>query len=160
MTKKDLEKIIKQAANFERFIIIVEEVHRMNKDRQDILLQYLENGHLIMLACTTENPYFVINPALRSRANIIKLERTTVDEMLTGLQKIITKQKLPLAITNDALLLICHLASGDLWIAINILELCLNLYPTEEITTIIINNIAPTANLINFAEGDKHHDLK
>lgn len=158
--KQDLEKIIKQAANFERFIIIVEEVHRMNKDRQDILLQYLENGHLIMFACTTENPYFVINPALRSRANIIKLERITVDEMLTGLQKIITKKKLPLAITNDALLLICQLASGDLRIAINILELCLNLYPTEEITTTIINNIAPTANLINFAEGDEHHDLK
>lgn len=51
-----------------------------------------------MFACTIENPYFVINPALRSRANIIKLERITVDKMLTGLQKIITKKKLPLAI--------------------------------------------------------------
>lgn len=67
---------------------------------------------------------------------------------------------MPLTITNDALLLICQLASGDLRIAINILELCLNLYPTEEITVTIINNLATSANLINFAEGDEHHDLK
>ena len=158
--KQDLENIIKKAQNVDRFIIIVEEVHRMNKDRQDILLQYLENGHLIMFACTTENPYFVINPALRSRANIIKLERITTDEMLIGLKKLIATKKLALTITTEALELICQLASGDLRIAINILELCLNLYPKEEITTAIITSIAPTANLINFADGDEHHDLK
>ncbi|WP_425378949.1 replication-associated recombination protein A [Spiroplasma endosymbiont of Polydrusus pterygomalis] len=158
--KQDLENIINQAGAIERFIIIIEEVHRMNKDRQDILLQYLENGHLIMFACTTENPYFVINPVLRSRANIIKLERITPEEMLTGLKKLITNKKLPLTITTDALTLICQLASGDLRIAINILELCLNLYPTEEITPVIVKNIAPSANLINFSAGDEHNDLK
>ncbi|WP_374696769.1 replication-associated recombination protein A [Spiroplasma endosymbiont of Polydrusus formosus] len=158
--KQDLENIIKQARTVERFIIIVEEVHRMNKNRQDILLQYLENGRLIMFACTTENPYFVINPALRSRANIIKLERITPKEMFAGLEKLITNKKLSLTITTDALTLICQLACGDLRIAINILELCLNLYPTEEITPVIIKNIASSANLINFSAGDEHNDLK
>lgn len=85
--KTKLEKIIESASLNSNLILIVEEIHRMNKDRQDILLQYLENGHLIMFACTTENPYFVINPAIRSRANIIKLERITALQMATGLQK-------------------------------------------------------------------------
>lgn len=113
-----------------------------------------------MFVCTTENPYFVINPALRSRANIIKLERITAGEMLVGLKKLIAMKKLTLTITPEALALICQLASGDLRIAINILELCLNLYPEEEITPAIITSIAPSAKLIKFADWDEHHDLK
>lgn len=158
--KQDLEKIIKKAKNVHRFIIIIEEIHRMNKDRQDILLQYLEKGHLIMFACTTENPYFVIRPSLRSRANIIKLERITPGEMLIGLKKLIVEKKLFLTIAQEALELICQLANGDLRIAINILELCLNLFPKEEITVEIITNIMPSTNLINFSDSDEHHDLK
>ncbi|WP_334331099.1 replication-associated recombination protein A [Candidatus Phytoplasma prunorum] len=158
--KQDLENIIKKAKNIDRFIIIIEEVHRMNKDRQDILLKYLENGHLIMFACTTENPYFVINPAVRSRANIIKLNRITENEMLIGLKKLIYTKQISLTITTESLKLICQLASGDLRIAINILELCLNLYPKENITSEIITSITSTANLVNFYDGDEHHDLK
>lgn len=141
--KTKLEKIIESASLNSNLILIVEEIHRMNKDRQDILLQYLENGHLIMFACTTENPYFVINPAIRSRANIIKLERITALQMATGLQKIIINKKLPLTIKTEALMLICQLSSGDLRIAINTLELCLKLYPEKEINNTIVNNFFP-----------------
>ncbi len=81
--KQDLENIIKKAQNVERFIIIVEEVHRMNKDRQDILLQYLENGHLIMFACTTENPYFVM-----------KLKNHTANEVVEKFKDIVISNNL------------------------------------------------------------------
>ncbi|MFB0638260.1 replication-associated recombination protein A [Candidatus Phytoplasma solani] len=158
--KTKLEKIIESASLNSNLILIVEEIHRMNKDRQDILLQYLENGHLIMFACTTENPYFVINPAIRSRANIIKLERITALQMATGLQKIIINKKLPLTIKTEALMLICQLSSGDLRIAINTLELCLKLYPEKEINNTIVNNFFPFANLVNFKDADEHHNLK
>lgn len=158
--KSKLEQIIQKALNLKKFILIVEEIHRMNKDRQDILLQYLENGHLIMFACTTENPYFVINPSVRSRANIIKLERITIEEMLKGLNKLIINKKLPLNILKDSLLLICQFSNGDLRIAINMLELCLHLYPKEQITTKIIKQISSSANLTNFKNNDEHHNLK
>lgn len=158
--KQDLEHIIKQAENVDKFIIIIEEVQCMNKNRQNILLRYLENGNLIMFACTTENPYFVVNPSLRSRSNVIKLEQISPVEMLIGLQKLIVNKKLSLTINDVALKLVCQLASGDLRIAINILELCLNLYPKEEITSEIINNIFSSNNLVNFSNGNEHNDLK
>jgi putative ATPase len=160
--KSDLEKIINLAKKEPRFIIIVEEIHRMNKDRQDILLKYLENGDLIMFACTTENPFFLINPSVRSRANIIKLNYITETEMAKGLQRIIdnSEYELKLQITEKAIKQIALISAGDLRIAINILELCINLYPNEKIDQEIIQLIAPTANLRNFSSSDEHHDLK
>ncbi|AGM24964.1 replication-associated recombination protein A [Spiroplasma chrysopicola] len=160
--KQDLEKILTTASKNDRFIVILEEIHRMNRDKQDILLKYLEQGNILMFACTTENPFFVINPAIRSRANIIKLERISAQEMADGLQRLITKHPLlqNLKIGSDSINIIAKATSGDLRLALNILELCLNLYDGIEITPKILKNIIPNANLLNNADGDEHHDLK
>lgn len=72
--KKIIKKLIKIAQNTKPYIIIIEEIQRMNRDRQDLLLQYLEHGNFILMVCTTENPYFVINPALRSRCLLLELK--------------------------------------------------------------------------------------
>lgn len=160
--KSDLENIINNAKKYDKYIIILEEMHRMNRDRQDILLQSLENRSLIMFACTTENPYYIINPAIRSRATLVALEKIDEKQMFDGLKKVINIKE-PLLnerIKDDALKLICNLSSGDLRIAINILELIINLYPKEVINIDLINTIAPTSNLVNSHYGDHHHDLK
>ncbi|AHF61180.1 hypothetical protein P344_04645 [Spiroplasma mirum ATCC 29335] len=159
--KSDLEKIIKKAENYDRYILVLEEIHRMNRDRQDILLQYLEHGNLIMFACTIENPFFVINPAIRSRSNIIELKPISAAEMFSGLKRSLQKSKdIKLNITDEALSYICNLASGDLRVAINILELAIHLYPQELVNLDIVKAISPTANLLNSHYGDEHHHLK
>ena len=80
--KEQLIKIIQLAKlSATPYIIIVEEIHRLNKDKQDILLPYLENGMITMFACTTENPYFTINPAIRSRCIIARLNLIKPNEL-------------------------------------------------------------------------------
>ena len=80
--KESLVDII-QAAKMSTtpYIVIVEEIHRLNKDKQDILLPYLEDGTVTMFACTTENPFFSINPAIRSRCTIARLDLITANEL-------------------------------------------------------------------------------
>lgn len=158
--KDDLEKLIKIAENTKPYIIIIEEIQRMNRDRQDILLQYLEHGNFILIACTTENPYFVVNPALRSRCLLLELKPISSEEMFAGLKKIVNNKPLVnLKLTDEILQLICDLATGDLRVAINILEILMNLYPNEVITIDIINAIMPNASSCD-KEGNEHHDLK
>lgn len=159
--KQDLEKIIIAAKTTKNYLLIIEEIHRMNRDRQDLLLQYLEQGTFTLIACTSENPYFVVNPALRSRCLLVELKAINNQEMFIGLKKVISENKIfKSKITDEALKMICQLASGDLRIAINILELTNNLYPKNEITVELINKLVPQANLWNFKSGDEHHDLK
>lgn len=131
----------------------------MNKDKQDLLLQYLEHGNLIMFACTTENPFFVINPAIRSRANIFRLERIDEENMFTGLKLSLSKHQLNLDIIDNALKLVCRIVNGDLRVAINILELAVNLYIHETVKEETINSIFFSSNLVNVHYGDEHYDL-
>ncbi|WP_338961621.1 hypothetical protein [Spiroplasma endosymbiont of Lasioglossum villosulum] len=125
------------------------------------LTLYLEHGNFILMACTTENPYFVINPALRSRCLLLELKPISNEEMLLGLKKIITNNSFfNFNISDEILEKICNLATGDLRIAINILEILIKLYPNEIITIDIINAIMSKASNWNAKEGNEHHDLK
>lgn len=154
-----LEEIIAKSSEKNLTIIVIEEIHRMNKDRQDLLLQALEHGKIIMFACTTENPFFVINPALRSRAQIVQLQPISTLEMTNGLQLMIKRQNLPIKIDSEHIKMISTIANGDLRIALNIFDLMINLYPQEKITSKIIRAISPLSNLVNDRSGDEHYDL-
>lgn len=159
--KENLEKLIKIAQNTKPYVIIIEEIQRMNRDCQDILLQYLEQGSFILIACTTENPYFVINHPLRSRCLLLELKPITNEEMLIGLKKIITNNLFfKFKLTDEILEVICELAVGDLRVAINILEILIKLYTNEIITIDIIKAIMPKASICNAKTGSEHHDLK
>lgn len=159
--KQDLEKIFIQAKAEKNYLLIIEEIHRMNRDRQDLLLQHLEQGTFTLIACTTENPYFIVNPALRSRCLLVELKPISDQEMFVGLKKVLEEnQVFKINITDEALEIICHMASGDLRGAINILELTNNLFPKTKIDAKLISTIIPKASAWNFKEGDEHHDLK
>lgn len=159
--KQDLEKIFVAAKAEKNYLLIIEEIHRMNRDRQDLLLQHLEQGTFTLIACTTENPYFIVNPALRSRCLLVELKPISDQAMFVGLKKVLKeKQLFKIDITDEALEIICHVASGDLRGAINLLELTNNLFPKTKIDAKLISTIVPKASAWNFKEGDEHHDLK
>lgn len=158
--KEKLSKIISSAINEENFILIVDEIHRMNKDKQDILLEYMEKGNIKLFATTTENPYFVINPAIRSRANIIELKRVDKDDLFTYIKKLISEKKMDLNIEDEALSYLCEISSGDVRSLINSLELFLKLYPSEKINVTNVMKIIPNAKNPSGAYGDDFHDLK
>ncbi|QHX35783.1 recombination factor protein RarA [Spiroplasma sp. TIUS-1] len=158
--KEKLNKIIDRAINEENFILIIDEIHRMNKDKQDILLEYIEKGNVKLFATTTENPYFVINPAIRSRANIIELKRIDSSDMFSYIKKLIKDNVIDLKIEDIALEHLCEISSGDVRSLINSLELFLKLYPSQEIKAEDVIKIVPNAKNPSGAYGDDFHDLK
>lgn len=158
--KNELMLIIENAKAFDRFVIVIEEIHRLNKDKQDILLSYLETNKLYVFATTTENPYFIINPAIRSRCQIAQLKPITNDEMYSGLKSTISKKLPELNISDELLNKLVSFTNGDLRVAINFLDILLNLYPKQIITNEILNNVLQCPVILGSNYGDEIHDLK
>ncbi|AAT75762.1 putative helicase subunit of Holliday junction resolvase [Mesoplasma florum L1] len=158
--KENLTKIIDKAINKERFILIIDEIHRLNRDKQDILLNFMESGNVYLFATTTENPFFTINPAIRSRATILELKRVSHDESFAFVNKLIKDKKVDINIKPESLKYLCELNSGDIRSLLNNIELFHNLYKGEEITIDLISSIISQGKNPSGATGDDFHDLK
>lgn len=89
--KEDFDIVIEEAKMNGSMILVIDEIHRMNKDKQDILLPYLESGLITIIGLTTSNPYHSINPAIRSRCQIFELKPLSTDDIIIGLKKGIQK---------------------------------------------------------------------
>ena len=80
-SKKDIDVVIQKAKENEGTVLIMDEIHRLNKDKQDILLPHLENGTITLIGLTTANPYHSINPAIRSRCQLFELKPLTNEDI-------------------------------------------------------------------------------
>ncbi len=122
--KKDFDIVVEEAKMYDGIVIIMDEIHRLNKDKQDLLLPYLESGLITLIGMTTSNPYHKINPAIRSRCNIYELKELDDEDILQGLKKAVDSNILSnLKIDEDCLNYIVKLSGGDLRFAYNFLEL-------------------------------------
>lgn len=120
--KTDFDIVIEEAKMNGQMILIIDEIHRMNKDKQDILLPYLENGKIIMIGLTTSNPYHSINPAIRSRCQIFEVKSLKPDDIIKILIK--AKDNLEGIQIDDKLLnIISSSSNGDVRSALNLLEM-------------------------------------
>jgi len=124
--KATLKQIIDSSKHYGSILLIIDEIHRMNKDIQDYLLPYVEKGTVKMLGLTTENPYIAVNPAIRSRATIYRLERPTQKDIAAFLSELPSDEN-PKQITfsNEVIDYISFAANGELRSAINMLEILL-----------------------------------
>ncbi len=156
-SKQDLEDILNKINNRKKIVIIIDEIHRMNRDKQDILLPYLEKNNLSIIATTTENPYFVINPAIRSRCFILELKPISFDEMKEALGNICKKINLPL--TEEQIKKIIIASSGDLRSSINIIDLIFTLHGSTSITDTNINKLLPHTQAIGSSYGNEFYNL-
>ena len=156
--KSDFDQVIEEAKMYGELVIIVDEIHRMNKDKQDILLPYIENGTIILIGLTTSNPYYKINPAIRSRVQIFELHPLTKKELIDGLNK--TIEKLPkIKIDKESIEKIAMLSSGDYRAALNLLEVCYYSTKTHKIDLKLIESINNKPILGGDANGDNHYQL-
>lgn len=121
-SKKDFDEVISIAKNKENFVLIMDEIHRLNKDKQDLLLPYLENGVITLIGMTTANPYHSINPAIRSRCQLFELNHLTTNDIKEALVKACAYLD-NIKIDNDSLEYIADLSGGDLRSAYNTLEI-------------------------------------
>ncbi|AHB36215.1 replication-associated recombination protein A [Spiroplasma apis] len=158
--KKDkLLKIVENSKN-KKIVLLIDEIHRMNRNIQDFLLEFIESREITVFLTTTENPFFVINPAIRSRCTIMKLNNITLEEMQDGLVKILKNNHIDLQFEKDAFEHLCNYANGDLRVAINAIEIIFNLYKDQKIDVEIINAIFNKSYIRGSGVGDEFHDLK
>ena len=156
--KQDFDIVIEEAKMNGEMIIIMDEIHRLNKDKQDLLLPYIENGLITLIGMTTSNPYHKINPAIRSRCQIFELKELSKDDIKEGINKAARFLK-DIKIDQDALDTIATLSSGDLRSAINLLEVSYYGSSDKHITLDIIKNINVKATFFSDANEDAHYDV-
>lgn len=160
--KKDLDAIFVEADLSGQLILICDEVHRLNKDKQDLLLPHVEKGNIILIGCTTANPYHSINPAIRSRCHLFELKALSRDDVKQALLKAISNKdglNDSCSISDKALSLIAEVANGDIRFALNVLELSSFICQNNKIEVEDVKEQCKVANQRTFASEDGHYDL-
>ncbi len=156
--KQDFDIVIEEAKMNGEMIIIMDEIHRLNKDKQDLLLPYIENGLIILIGMTTSNPYHKINPAIRSRCQIFELKELTTEDIKEGLDKA-SKYLKDIIIDEEAKNVIARLSSGDLRSAINLLEVSYYATKDKHVTLEVVEKINAKAVFFSDANEDAHYDV-
>ena len=121
-SKAKLKEIIDSAKFYDNIICIIDEIHRMKKDVQDFLLPFLESGTITLIGLTTENPYRAINPAIRSRCHIYRMNEINKDDVMSLLKRTIIKEGFN-EISDDILEYISIASSCEIRTALNMLEI-------------------------------------
>ena len=156
--KKDFDIVVEEAKMYGELVVIMDEIHRLNKDKQDLLLPYLENGLIILIGMTTSNPYHSINPAIRSRCQIFELIELTVDDIKKAIKRAIKNELTDVKIDNKSIDFIANTSSGDLRYAYNLLEIAY--YSTDKNISIdSLKNISNKPNLFHDKNGDGYYDV-
>ena len=168
-TKKELQIVIEEAKMSGTVILLLDEIHRLDKPKQDFLLPHLENGRVILIGATTENPYIAINPAIRSRTQIFELIPLTPEEIHQALKRALTDETKGLGnynveITDGAMHTLTPFSNGDVRSSLNALELAVKSTPENEdgkiiITEEIAGNCLQRKVFAHDKNGDQHYDV-
>ena len=168
----EIKKVIEETRNFMlnptgKSILFIDEIHRFNKLQQDALLPYVENGTIILIGATTENPYFEVNKALISRSMVIKLEPLTTENVFTILKNAITRKdglgEYNIKVEDETLKKLAIIANGDVRTALNGLEIAVLTTNMDSdgyihITDEIVKNSVQDRKAIFDKNGDSHYD--
>ena len=168
----DIKRVVEETKNFMinpagKSILFIDEIHRFNKLQQDALLPFVENGTVILIGATTENPYFEVNKALISRSMVIKLEPLTTENIFTILKNAITRKdglgEYNLKIEDETLKKLAIISNGDVRTALNGLEVAVLTTNMDadgyiHITDEIIKNSVQDRKAIFDKNGEAHYD--
>ncbi|MBA4320620.1 MAG: AAA family ATPase [Flavobacterium sp.] len=170
---KDLRLIIKKAKENNLFgkktILFIDEMHRWNKTQQDALLPHVENGTLILLGATTENPSFEVRGALLSRCRVFVLKQLAVEQIVILIKRAINDSerglgKLNLKISDEVINILAQMSNNDARVALNVLEYVSNLSSVAlakegEITLEIIKQAFQKSFLFYDKDGEEHYNI-
>lgn len=158
--KKDFDTVVSEAKMYNGLVLIMDEIHRMNKDKQDLLLPVLESGLITLIGMTTSNPYHSINPAIRSRCQIFKLEELSDNDIKEAIERASKSEYLDgIVIETDAYDYITGMAKNDLRYAYNLLEVAYFASQDKHITVDSLINICNKPNIFHDKDQDGYYDL-
>lgn len=166
-SKKRLQEIAEEAKFSGGLILLLDEIHRLDKPKQDFLLPLLESGTIVMIGATTENPYFSVTPAIRSRVQIFELEPLTQDDIRQAIQTALTDPRgvaTPIQLDQEALDFLAKSTNGDLRSAYNALDLAVLSTPANDqglrhISLEVLENCLQKSHLSMDKDGDSHYDI-
>lgn len=167
-TKKDLQIVAEEAKMSGTVILLLDEIHRLDKTKQDFLLPTLESGRIILIGATTENPYLSIQPAIRSRTQIFQVHPLTPEDIGVAVDRALAdKQRglgdYPVELTQEARDYLTSATNGDLRSALNALELATLSTPETDgkiqLTAAVMHQSLQQRALEGDADGDAHYDL-
>lgn len=168
-SKKDLQIVAEEAKMSGTVVLLLDEIHRLDKTKQDFLLPHLESGRIVLIGATTENPYLSILPAIRSRSQIFEVQPLSEDDMKIAIQRALTDKDRGLGnfdavLEEDAERQLVYATNGDLRSALNGLELAVkSTLPSEDgqihITLPIIEETVQRKALTADKDGDGHYDV-
>lgn len=168
-TKKDLQIVAEEAKMSGTVILLLDEVHRLDKTKQDFLLPHLESGRIILIGATTENPYITINPAIRSRTQIFEVTPLSEEDIQKAILVAIVDPERGLGefsiqIEEQALQHLARATNGDLRSALNGLELAVKSTPQNsegqiELSLTVIEECVQRKALTHDKNGDAHYDV-
>ncbi len=152
----ELRKIFKEYANaLEKPLVFIDEVHRLSKNQQEVLLPFMENNSALIIGASTENPYYSLTSAMRSRSHLFELKQVDNLALQKHLQSIIKKESVELSQEVQAFLV--SSSSGDVRAMLNLLESAMAL--GDEVTLNMLKSIRPHALQAGSSELDSHYDL-
>lgn len=167
--KKDMETAVEEAKMYGSLLLILDEVHRLDKAKQDFLLPHLESGLLLLIGATTANPYHSINPAIRSRCHIFELEQLEPDDIEKALRRALADEEKGLGhekidIAPEALRHLALACGGDVRAALNALELAVLSTPkqpdgTRSVTLRSAEQSIQKKSIQHDKDGDAHYDV-
>ena len=155
--KSDFDIAIEEAKMYGSLILIIDEIHRMNKDKQDLLLPHVESGLIVLIGLTTSNPYHKINPAIRSRCQIFELHELTEEEIITGLKRI--AKDIKANVDDDAYVAMAKISSGDFRNAINLLDIATSCSSDNHVTLELLKTINSKPVFFHDKNEDGHYDV-
>ncbi|MEM1252064.1 MAG: AAA family ATPase [Cyanobacteria bacterium P01_H01_bin.21] len=166
---KDIRSAIATAQDLrgqqgQRTILFVDEVHRFNKSQQDALLPWVENGTVILIGATTENPYFEVNKALVSRSRVFQLKPLEPNDLRKIVRQTLADTErgygdLNIQIDDDALDHLVNVANGDARALLNALELAVETTPDAHISLAVAEESIQQRAVLYDKEGDAHFDI-
>ena len=155
--KSDFDIAIEEAKMYGSLILIIDEIHRMNKDKQDLLLPHVESGLIVLIGLTTSNPYHKINPAIRSRCQIFELHELTEEEIIAGLKRI--AKDINANVDDDAYVAMAKISSGDFRNAINLLDIATSCSSDNHVTLELLKTINSKPVFFHDKNEDGHYDV-
>lgn len=156
--KKDFDTVVEEAKLYQGIILIMDEIHRLNKDKQDLLLPYLESGLITLIGMTTANPYHSINPAIRSRCQIFELKDLTSKDIELAIERVQKANILEgITIDDDAKTYIKN-SNHDLRYVYNLIEVAYYANNNHHITKSLLQDIGGKPSLIIDKNGDGYYN--
>lgn len=156
-SKKDFEVVIEEAKLYNGIILIVDEIHRMNKDKQDILLSFIESGLITLIGLTNSNPYHSINPAIRSRCQMLELHALNEKDVEKGLKRVSNVYP-DIKMDSKTIKYIAKLSNGDVRYAYNLVEFAYYGF-NKNVTIENIQEVNNSPSFFTDKGDDGHYDM-